>query len=432
MVGYINEPIIWDKIEKELINNDKLVRNKDDIFKIISDINGIGRIFTELPEPMVNLAYNILYMKLVEVGVLTTDLNLLKSTGLDKIKNAIKSTNIIINIIMRVGEEIQNNYQRKEFYNLMGSNYIIMMYVYKIRSNFYNYSINILCEKAGIPKLNGKVSQEKAISKLCKLTKSKKCSRIVRVLDILMNHGDNLIITNKNGIEQSNASKLQISKDDIKSLQLLTRTYTQDGFSSYVILNNSLYRLFYIKSINFKHNPVYNLYNEVFNMCINPDTNETETDSYINIIKEHLNQLQSAENTGKMFMSEETALFDFIKKHNTFNTEYYRGDEFQNYLKSIIFELNNILANTMENIRVEKIEEPNKIPPNELVPESSDEQKPNEQISLNFWSTKLFKIITVILIITYIIILSIFMIYPTEAKRIVNNFLLLKFKIIYF
>ncbi|OAG32432.1 hypothetical protein NEIG_01355 [Nematocida sp. ERTm5] len=435
MVGYINEQVLRDKIEKELINNDKLVGNKDDIFKIISDINKTTRIFTKLPEPMVNLAYNILYIKLVEIGVLTNDFNLFIPTGIHKIKNSIKSTDIIMNIIMRVGEEIQNNSKRREFYNLMGSNYIIMLYVYKIRSDFYNYSINILCEKAGIPKLNDKISQDEAISKLCKLTASKKCSRIVRVLYILMKYGDNLIITDKNGIEQSNASKLQISKNDIKSLQLLTRTYTQDSFSSSVILNNSLYKLFYIKSINsinFKNNPVYNLYNEVFNMCINTDINETETDSHINIIKEYLNQLQSTKNTDKMFIIEGSVLFEFIKKHNTFNTEYYRGYEFHNYLKSIIFEFKNILIDTIENIHIERIEEPIKIPSNELLPERNNEQKPNKQIGIHFWSTKLFKIITVILILIFIIILSIFMIYPTEANGIMNSFLLLKFKIIYF
>ncbi|OAG32959.1 hypothetical protein NEIG_01532 [Nematocida sp. ERTm5] len=60
----------------------------------------------------------------------------------------------------------------------------------------------------------------------------------------------------------------------------------------------------------------------------------------------------------------------------------------------------------------------------EIVPESKNEFKPNEQEVIHFWSTKIFKFAVAIIIIVYIIILNILIIYPTEAKEIMNNFLL--------
>ncbi|OAG31265.1 hypothetical protein NEIG_02659 [Nematocida sp. ERTm5] len=52
-----------------------------------------------------------------------------------------------------------------------------------------------------------------------------------------MKHGDNLTTVNKNGLKQSNASKLGISKDDIKSLQLLAKTdrWSSIEFSDFLV-----------------------------------------------------------------------------------------------------------------------------------------------------------------------------------------------------
>ncbi|EIJ92494.1 uncharacterized protein NEPG_02644, partial [Nematocida parisii ERTm1] len=89
-----------------------------------------------------------------------------------------------------------------------------MACVYISRKKFFDPSINVLCEKAGLQELDDKMTSEGTFGKLCELTESGECSRLQRALDILAKHGDNLAIVDRGMIKPLNASSLEITDDD--------------------------------------------------------------------------------------------------------------------------------------------------------------------------------------------------------------------------
>ncbi|KAI5159215.1 hypothetical protein NEPAR05_2436 [Nematocida parisii] len=319
MVGHIDENELRIKLQRESKDKQGKVEPKDisKLFNIITEINRERRIFTDLPEPLSILAYNMLYKQMynrIKFKQYTDDYIV------SKMNDCIKHIDLIIDIIMNVAEELESDDQKHAFYRLVGNNHMIMAQVYKFKWDFFILSINILCKKAGIQKLNGKITSEDAMVKLCGLTDSGECSRLQRVLDILIKHGDNLTITDENGIEQSNISNLGLTKDDIYSLYLLARTYRWNNVDFNKFLNDSIYNSIYAEdnehSLNYS---ISGLYKTVFDMSESNGISNIESYKNENIdkIKEYLNELMSKERMGIDNEIRESKVYNHIKHINT-------------------------------------------------------------------------------------------------------------------
>ncbi|KAI5168002.1 hypothetical protein NEIRO02_2322 [Nematocida sp. AWRm79] len=482
MVGHIDEDELRTKLQREFKDKEGKIEQKDisKLFNIITEINRKRRIFTGISSPLDNLAYNMLYKQIysrIRFERYTEDYIV------SKMNDCIKHVDLIIDIIMNVAKELESDDQKQAFYDLMGNNHMVMAQVYKFKWNFFIPSINILCRKAGIQKLNDKITSEDAMVKLCELTSSGECSRLQNALNILMKYGDNLTIPDKNGIEQSNADKLGLTEDDIYSLQLITRTYRWNNIDLNKFLNDSIYNSIYIEdnehSLNYS---ISNLYNTVFDMSKSNGISNIESYKKKNIdkIKECLNELMSKERMGINNEIRESKVYNHIKTHKHFNIEDFKNNVIQKYLKSIESGILSIIGpygytkkivsgepkntNRIQNNGIDskvvkslpetlstlaqRINEPN----NQLVEANKlgneDNKNPTETISTStkpihtfsttsnrsneksssqhkesptsFWNTKNISIIAILMIIS-IIILSIILLYSNEAKKIVNN-----------
>ncbi|EIJ88113.1 hypothetical protein NEPAR06_2300 [Nematocida parisii] len=406
MANYIIDEIkIRAELQKEFKNkNGKMnYADTDKLFIIIAGINKEKRIFTEVAEPLANLAYNILYKQLFG-RIIYIYYN--EEDIISKLHEALRHIDLFVDIIKELADELDSDEKKEAFYRIIGNSYLLMAEGYIFRKELLDSAINTLCEKEEILKLNDEVTSTYAIAKLCELTESKECSRFKRALDILVKHGDNLIITDKNGEKQSNISNLEITKDDIYSLQLLTKTesydirnliYFLDGSICKSMYNLGFIRLFLLYSnlvIKMDKNDIYfyicRLYVNIFNMFIRSNQNILNIESYKqkhkNIFKSYLNQIFKKRIEDIDIGNEKLSIFNTIKNHQYINMEDIKNNLLKKHFESIESDIATIGPFTFRSK-----------------------------------GPSYLKIIAVILIIISIIILSIFLLYPSGIKEIMNN-----------
>ncbi|OAG30730.1 hypothetical protein NEIG_00242 [Nematocida sp. ERTm5] len=464
MTNYINEQVLRDKIEKEFIDKEGQVglNETDKLFNILADINRERRIFTEIPEELVNLAYNIFYIKLFD-RVMDKPISNYKDIIISEANESIKSAGMIINTVIKTANQLKGFSIAKGFYNCIKNNPIIMAAGYKIRQRIFNSFINTLCEKEGIPELDDKITKKEANTILAVFEKSKLCCRAQTALHIVMKHCNVINITDENQIKQLSADGLGISRHDIETLQLFQRANPISGDEFLTTLNNDDDC---IKPI------LYNsLHTALFNIFTNKNLHNPKTKDYTdNYMNETEQLLTNPQNTASVKNNEikESQIESKNESCNS-NSGQFENNETQTNLSSI--NPDNLITNSIKlpgiNTEIKDVEEKSKkssdefVPENskidgtseiipvrnepekseeaakhttastimdksldELVPERKNELKPNEQEVVNFWNTTTFKIIAVITVIIYIIILNIFILCPTEAKEIMNKFLL--------
>ncbi|KAI5185025.1 hypothetical protein NEIRO03_1907 [Nematocida sp. AWRm78] len=395
MASNIDVDALRKKVKNEFNNKQGKMEKEDKIklYDIVTEITKKERIFRKLPNPLENLVYNILYIQIYN-RIISKDIDYNEDSITTRIIESINQTDTIIDIIKETAEELSTRNKKDAFYGLMENNHIIMASIYISRKKFYDSSINILCKSINIPELDDKMTPEDAIIKLCDLTQSKKYSRLQRVLDILIKHGNNLIITDKNGVKHSNASRLGLNNDDIKSLQLLTRIdehINSDDFSKF--LEDSIYNSICDKiKQDGRYYSVYSIY-KLYSIVYDISKHEDEIDTpykadIIDDLKEYLNDLNNNERV--------CSINDIINKSDIFNniikngltTNEFKNNVIQKYLESI--ELNiSIITSTVTPFK----------------------QKFKRVLS----------IIIVIFITILIIILCIIGIFPNETKQLLNN-----------
>ncbi|KAI5167395.1 hypothetical protein NEIRO02_1927 [Nematocida sp. AWRm79] len=395
MASNIDVDALRKKVKNEFNNKQGKMEKEDKIklYDIVTEITKKERIFRKLPKPLENLVYNILYIQIYN-RIISKDIDYNEDSITTRIIESINQTDTIIDIIKETAEELSTRNKKDAFYGLMENNHIIMASIYISRKKFYDSSINILCKSINIPELDDKMTPEDAIIKLCDLTQSKKYSRLQRVLDILMKHGNNLIITDKNGVKHSNASRLGLNNDDIYSLQLLTRIdehINSDDFSKF--LEDSIYGSICDKiKQDGRYYSVYSIY-KLYSIAYDISKHEDEIDTpykadIIDDLKEYLNDLNNNERV--------CSVNDIINKSDIFNniikngltTNEFKNNVIQKYLESI--ELNiSIITSTVTPFKHK--------------------------------FKRVLSIIIVIFITILIIILCIIGIFPNETKQLLNN-----------
>ncbi|KAI5167655.1 hypothetical protein NEIRO02_2147 [Nematocida sp. AWRm79] len=405
MVSYINMSILRTELREEFKNKRGEMDHEDinKLFNIIAEINKEKRIFTGVQEPLANLAYNILFKQLFHRII---HRNYTEDSIISKVYNALIHINSIVDIIKELGDELDSDDKKEAFYNLIGNSYLLMAEGYIFRKKLLDLAIDKLCEKEGISKLDDKITSNNAMNKLCELTESKDSCRFKRALDILVKHGDNLIITDENGEEHSNISNLGITEDDIYSLQLLTKAndydinnfiYFLDGSVSNSMWNRGYLRLFLLYNnlvIRMDKNDLYFyiclLYVNVFNMFTYTSDNILDIESYKeknrNTIKNYLNQIFKKRIEDISIGNENLSIINTIRNHNDFNNEDIKNNLLKKYFESIESDISTIGPFTFGGKR-----------PSYL------------------------KIIAVVFIIIAIIMLSIFLLYPSGIKQIISN-----------
>ncbi|KAI5155505.1 hypothetical protein NEPAR06_1887 [Nematocida parisii] len=396
MGEYIDEELRIE-LQKEFSDKKGEIEDGDmqKIYKIITDNNRTTKIFKDLPEPLTNLAYNIFYAQIYSRNI---NRDYKEDTAISAINDSITQTYEIIDMIEEEANTLNSKSKKEAFYKLISNNHSIMAQVYMNRKNFYDSFINILREKAGISELDEEITSKDAIVKLCELTELKKCSRLQNALNILMKHDDNLTITDENGEEQSNICDLELTNDDIYSLQLLARTKDSDFFNfTHYIINNLIYNSICIQD---KDKRLYTsigwLYYTIYNMSIIPTTNDIfslDKDKNKNTIKTHLNQLKNMKSIVFRDTKYTPMLLDKCKVvlgHKDFNIDKIRNNVLQSYFKSIKSDICDIIG------------------------------RPIEETTIKGLCSKTI-IIVVIFMVVMLIVFSIIFLYLNEAKKIMNN-----------
>ncbi|EIJ87854.1 hypothetical protein NEQG_01926 [Nematocida parisii ERTm3] len=367
------------------------------LYDIVTEINKEKGIFIDLPEPLERLAYNLLYIqiynRIIYDGIEYNEDIIIT----DKIIESIKNADTIIDIIKEAAGELHSEDKKEAFYRLMGNNPIIMAGVYILRKEFFDSSINVLCKSINIQELDDKMTSEGAFNKLCELTESGECSRLQRALDILVKHGDNLTIVDVGDDEtkHSNASSLEITDDDIKSLQLLTRIDMWRAAEFSKFLNDSIYDpiINKIKQHGTWH-PIYSicdLYGSVYNTSMYKNQMNTESKAkFKNALKGNLNDLNDSESVCNII-----SITDFSSMFNNITRNGLTADKFKN----------NVVKKYLESIE----------PIISIINGTA--------ASFKHKFKRVLSILIIIFIIIFIIIMSIFRIFPNETKEIMNNLL---------
>ncbi|EIJ89373.1 hypothetical protein NEPAR06_0480 [Nematocida parisii] len=307
------------------------------IFNIITEINNENKIFIEVSEQLNILGYNLLYIQIY---------NMFKYINIECdyngivliIKNCLHHACNIISAI-KMGSGILNKHKKEAFYDLIRDNQLIIIEVYKLRRKFYDYSINKLCNNEGVPELSNEITSQCAMIKLFELTESDDYSRLQRALDILIKYGDILIITDKYGLTRSNASKLGLTRDDMYSLQLLTRLDRSYISNLYEFLKESVYNIIGVFGLKFDEVTLYNLYTKIFNMSKQVAIKEVEYIKYINDsaneIKMYVKELKAMEGIGKLNIFKSTEIYNAICHDEEFDYNSSKNTLVNRYLKSI-------------------------------------------------------------------------------------------------
>ncbi|KAI5129848.1 hypothetical protein NEPAR08_2205 [Nematocida parisii] len=222
MQEFKEEKLLRKELQKSL--GDYEYREIKTLNRIVMDmlarINDEVKIFSGIPEQLVSLANNSLLLQVYQ----RTDLIYSEDAVVSVVGTSINYIKAVIDKLVAIADNLQDNDKKEALYNLIGGSHLFMAYfLCNYRKQFFTENVNTLCELHGIPKLNEKTTSNYALVSLFELTESKKCSKLQRALDIIMKHGNDLFTIDETGLKTSNASKLGISNDDIKALQLLTR-----------------------------------------------------------------------------------------------------------------------------------------------------------------------------------------------------------------
>ncbi|KAI5155756.1 hypothetical protein NEPAR06_2028 [Nematocida parisii] len=417
MEGYIDDEELRIELQKEIGHKKGRIARSDieKIYKIITDINRKTPIFEDLPESLTNLAYNIFYMQIYNRTRVCDYKDIIL-----KINDSITQTSEIIDMIKEEAEALDSGSKKEAFYKLISNNHSIIAQLYRHRKNFYDSSINVLCEKADRSELGEEITSKDAIIKLLELTESGECSRLQRVLDILMKDGNKLTITDNSGKEQSNASDLKLTDDDIYSLQLLARIefLDFDSFTHYII-DNLIYNLIQDKDKDKKlHNSIAWLYHIIYNMFIMRNEFNLDKDENKDRIKTFLDQLKNVKIIGIVFnKSILTVLGQYrdILDHKDFNISNFRNNVLPGYLKSIISDVCGITGKSIKENTKNR---------NGGTIDTSKNKETGGTIDTSGTTIKGMRTTTIIFIaiimIVIMIVFSIIFLYPNETKKIMN------------
>ncbi|KAI5127462.1 hypothetical protein NEPAR04_0857 [Nematocida parisii] len=401
MASIIDADTLRKEVQNEFSNKQGTVEEEDmtKLYDIVTEINKKERKLRKLPKSLERLVQNILCIHMYN-RIICDEIDYNEDTIIKIIMESIEQTYIIIDIIKEVAEELDTQSKKDAFYRLMENNHVYMASVYILRNEFFNSSINVLCDKAGLQGLDDKINSENVMIKLCELTESGECSRLQRALDILVKHGDNLTITDKNGIIQSNASNLGITDDDIKSLQLLTKTNKWDATEFSEFLIGSIYGSICDKiEQNGRWHPVHSIY-ELYSIVYNASIDEIDTAYKADIIKHLKENLNNLSDNERVFDIDDP--FDFSDIFNDLIKNQFITDKFKN----------NVVQKYLDSIE----------PTISIINETADPVINETVVPFKHKFKRVLSIIFIfIFIIIFIIILSVFKIFPNETKEIMNN-----------
>ncbi|OAG33246.1 hypothetical protein NEIG_00996 [Nematocida sp. ERTm5] len=156
----------------------------------------------------------------------------------------IQNTELLMDNIQKAADmKIESASEKAAYYDMVNENHIITALAYSYRPNFlYNIVRTIDSKRIDARLIN--TDCPAILDSLFEIVPKFGCSRLQRVLDILLQHGDNLSMLNQN--TEENMKKLGLSLDDIYSLQLYTRAQQFDRFN----LIREIYNSIVIQDIN--------------------------------------------------------------------------------------------------------------------------------------------------------------------------------------
>ncbi|OAG31378.1 hypothetical protein NEIG_02400 [Nematocida sp. ERTm5] len=138
--------------------------------------------------------------------------------------NIIKNIKIRASIVWNtINDVTEDDRQRAGWHAIMNNNHLNVVHNYSPWKDFLYNTLDEFSNKQNIKKPTEAIYSTDVMKRLFELTESKECSRLQRALEILEQHGKEIVTINESGSEESNMKKLGLEPDDIYSLQLFTR-----------------------------------------------------------------------------------------------------------------------------------------------------------------------------------------------------------------
>ncbi|EIJ93973.1 uncharacterized protein NEPG_01545 [Nematocida parisii ERTm1] len=213
---------------------------------------------------------------------------LIKSIFDDIIKNIKIRASIVWNTINHVTEDDR---QRTGWHTIMNNNHLNVVHNYLPWKDFLYNTLDEFSTKQSIKKPTEAIYSADVIKRLFELTESKECSRLQRVLDILEQHGKEIVTINESGNEESNMKKLGLEPDDIYSLQLFTRANPYE-------IDQVIADMYGMISIQDQDDVEHNVLKDIITLSLFNDTTtghiNKKIKTFIKNLKESMNTFKTA------------------------------------------------------------------------------------------------------------------------------------------
>ncbi|KAI5130024.1 hypothetical protein NEPAR04_1724 [Nematocida parisii] len=219
-----------------------------------------------------------------------------------EVNRAIRTTEAILDALEAVANELPCINSKEAFYNLMGNNHLFMLSKYEtVLAYIIDDLINAL--KSHNPPVPAKLNISDADAKLFAHAKDKKITRIERVIEILTQHGGGLSYRINYNEIVSNLDKLDISPDDIYSLQLFLSAKHKNRFKVIRDMQESVFVKDEKKSIT--HSSFSQIFTGFFFFLLDYSPVFDEFYPYRNTIEEWLvNLKRCSKNISKEYMKQ--------------------------------------------------------------------------------------------------------------------------------
>ncbi|KAI5167914.1 hypothetical protein NEIRO03_2367 [Nematocida sp. AWRm78] len=212
---------------------------KDQVIELIIEINNEEPIFMEMPEPLRNIANSGFFLQIALIRYSKDT----KDIVLTKIKASINYAKSIIDIIIEISNTLPTNYKKEAFYKLLDNHYFFLNTAFIVKKKFFLKSIDELCEIYKIGPISKNISSRDLLYALMGPANCNTCSRLERVIEILKNHGDILIIKDQSGNKLSNIVNIGLNIEDV----LILKAFRDIKIDDLNEIMNLVYRIIHVK-----------------------------------------------------------------------------------------------------------------------------------------------------------------------------------------
>ncbi|KAI5186638.1 hypothetical protein NEIRO03_2337 [Nematocida sp. AWRm78] len=410
----------------------KVIKNfKGIVMRILSSCLPKNLEIEEINNRLNDLTYNM--QNLLIFSRIDEDTRYIENDLIAMINSSIKTAKHIVEDILNASTIITDEEMKMEYYNMMNSNYLIGMEVYKNRHDFFYKIIRQIAISQDVKPLGVKRKSSAVLNSLIMPTESKDCSRLQRAWDIITMHGEALAILSQEGMEESNMDKLGLSKDDIYSLYLFTKA----DFNSVMSTSELMYNLVSIEdSSKSVHSLTNFVHKEIVKLLLSNSGNNLSERKRRNTLKSRLKDILGLK---RVFIMNgyQDAINNVCNKYGI-DISNFEANVVQKYLEAVKKQLYAVSGYDIYIDKSNMLKTVDEKPAlalettNDTCASPANEQKKTRKINdyksddvhtptKKSWTSTIFTIFLIIFIVVLLIASSMYILRPTEAKIFSSN-----------